>query len=78
MIVSYKITVNFHSVLVIIQKDRNYYVIEEKIQIRYNLLRVHRYCCKAPSPSIILTLLTGFLPELQAQTSAVDTELIAI
>lgn len=53
-------------------------MIEEKMQILYSVLRVQGYCCKAPLSSIILALLTGFLPELQAQTSAVETGLMAI
>jgi len=48
------------------------------MQILYSPLRVQRYGCKAPLSSVILALLTGFLPERQAQTSAVETELIAI
>jgi len=60
------------------KRRRNYDVIEEKMQIFYSCLRIWGYDCSASLSAIILALLTGFLPEMQAQPSEVETGLIAI
>lgn len=60
------------------KRRRNYDVIEEKMQIFCSCLRIWGYDCNASLSAIILALLTGFLPEMQAQPSEAETGLIAI